>query len=98
MLGCNLGIVMGGAEIRVFLLCHHDPTSPGIHMKHICIILETGHEINKKNKASINSKYQYQNHIDNNSLTNSFNESHWVIFRRGMICSFLSVYCIEKKV
>lgn len=38
---------MGGDEIRVFLLCHHDPTSPGIHMKHMCIILETGHEKKK---------------------------------------------------
>lgn len=44
---------MGGSEIRVFLLCHHDPTSPRIHMKHICIILETGHKEAKKTKLQL---------------------------------------------
>lgn len=44
---------MGGSEIRVFLLCHHDPTSPRIHMKHICIILETGHKEIKTEKLQL---------------------------------------------
>ena len=75
---------MGGAEIKVFLLYHHDPTSPGIHMKHICIILETGHEKNKQKKQSFNKlKVSISKSY---CLTNSFNESHWVIIRRGMIC------------
>ena len=77
---------MGGAEIRVFLLCHHDPTSPGIHMKHICIILETCHEKNKQKKKTQSFNKLKVSISKSYCLTNSFNESHWVIIRREMIC------------